>query len=163
MRRLILSSCSLIAVSILPILGHAQSVSSSGSASSSQGSSAQSISSAAPASAARSAAPATTSAPANGTNTNGQFVVTTQVNINGTGGVGVATSISGGFTGSTNFNTGFGGQSQSGTQVISRTMGLAINGGSFNVGSGVVSNNSGTTTSSYGGQFTTVLNVPKLP
>ena len=44
-----------------------------------------------------------------------------------------------------------------------RTGQLEINGGSFNVGSGVVSNNSGTTTSSYGGQFTTVLNVPKLP
>lgn len=163
MSKRVLSSCAAVVSFIIPTLACAQSVSSSSSASSSQGNAVQNIGSPTPMVAGRSAAPATSNTPANGTNTNGQFVVTTQVNINGTGGIGVATSISGGFTGQTNFNNSFGGQSQSGTTVISRTMGVAINGGSFNVGSGVVSGNGGTTTSSYGGQYTTVLNIPTLP
>ncbi|HWL83513.1 MAG TPA: hypothetical protein VNR89_21370 [Roseomonas sp.] len=97
------------------------------------------------------------------TASSGEFVSTTQVNMGHPGQMGIATSVSGGFSANTNANNPAGSLSGSGTMVSSRTIGLAFGGGSFNVGSSVVSSPTATVTTANGGQYTFKITGPRLP
>ncbi|MDJ0386896.1 hypothetical protein QMO56_02115 [Roseomonas sp. E05] len=97
------------------------------------------------------------------TYSSGEFVSTTQVNMGKPGQMGIATSVSGGFSGNTNVSNPFGSLSGSGTMVLSRSIGMALGGGSFNVGSSVVSSPTATLTTAYGGQYTFKVTGPSLP
>lgn len=104
-----------------------------------------------------------TAATPNGTTTNGQVIVVTQINPgNKPGEMGVAVSMSGGYTTTTTYTGSFGGVSGASTIVQSQALGQAFGGGSYNVNSSVITGVNGTTTTGGGGPGTSIVRSPLL-
>jgi hypothetical protein len=93
----------------------------------------------------------------NGTTLSGQTIIATQINP-GTkpGQMGVAVSVSGGYTTTTTYSGSFGTITGAHTVVKSEAVGRAANGGSFAVSSGVTTSPTETTTTGSGGPGTTI-------